>query len=255
MGQAYLDIKELDMDLIHPSPRYDESEGGSKIVVIGRPGTGKSNLIMNLVQAKNDYIPCTVVFSETEVATRFYGNHFPSMFIYNELDDRVIENIVTRQTKVVTQMPPGQNRWMGLIMDDCMADPKLLDKPLYSGLYKNGRHMKMFFILALQYALDLRPAMRNSIDGVFLLNEDNAETRVKLFRNFGGNIPSIKVFNTLMNALTNNYGALYIHNRNRTGYWRDSVYWFQPKLISKEWKAGSKGYWRHAEDRTKQEFM
>lgn len=253
MTPTYLPIKELDLDIIAPSCNYTEKEGGSKILVIGRPYTGKSNLIMNLMQAKNEYLPYSVVFNGSEQANPFYTNHFPPLFVHNELNDVVISRLIDRQRKIASKMPDWQNKFMGLIIDDCMSDPKLLEKPLYADLYKNGRHMKMFFVLALQYALDLKPDKRTSVDGVFLLNEDQPETRAKLFRNFGGGIPSMRVFNALMDAFAVGHSALYIHNRNRTRHWTENVYWYEPELIDPNWKAGSHGYWRHAEDRTKKE--
>ena len=54
-------IKELDPDIIPPvtkrfrDPNYN---GGSKIVVVGKPGTGKSTLIKALLYSKKHIFSC-----------------------------------------------------------------------------------------------------------------------------------------------------------------------------------------------------
>ena len=61
-------IKELDPDIIPPSSRnmYKTDQGGSKIVVIGKPGSGKTMLITSLLYAKKHIYPIGMVMSGTE---------------------------------------------------------------------------------------------------------------------------------------------------------------------------------------------
>ena len=61
-------IKELDLELIQPSEKnmYNQSQGGNKIVVIGKPGTGKTTLISSLLYHKKHIIPTGLVMNGTE---------------------------------------------------------------------------------------------------------------------------------------------------------------------------------------------
>ena len=53
---SVLKIQELDIDMIKPShsDKFDEVATGSKIVIIGKPGTGKTTLISDLLFEKKD---------------------------------------------------------------------------------------------------------------------------------------------------------------------------------------------------------
>ena len=52
--ERVLHIKELDLNIIAPSTNTfnDLEQGGSKIVIIGKPGTGKTTLIASLLYNK-----------------------------------------------------------------------------------------------------------------------------------------------------------------------------------------------------------
>ena len=38
-------------------------------------------------------------------------------------------------------------------------------------MFKRGRHWKMWYILSLQYSMDVKPVIRTNVDGVFILRE------------------------------------------------------------------------------------
>ena len=68
-------------------------QGGSKIVVIGKPGTGKSTLITDLLYHKKHIFPIGMVFSGTEDSNGHYSKIFPKSFVYNKLNDDRIQFI------------------------------------------------------------------------------------------------------------------------------------------------------------------
>ena len=58
-----LEIREFNAELIAPSieKMNDPNQGGSKIVVIGKPGTGKTTLITSLLYHKRHIFPIGMV--------------------------------------------------------------------------------------------------------------------------------------------------------------------------------------------------
>ncbi len=247
------EIKELDVDMIPPSTRdmYDPHKGGSKIVVIGKPGTGKSFLITSLLYEKKHIFPVGVVMSGTEDSNHHYSNIFPSIFVHNKLDEKRIEDFIKRQkiAKRYVEIP-----WGVLLLDDCTDDPKIVNRPLFHGIFKNSRHWKMWFILSLQYCLDIKPVIRTNIDGTFILREPNEANRKKLWDNYASVVPK-DVFYELMDQITDDYTALYINNATTSNKLEDCVFWYKAKEVPKDFKMGCKEYWRFHSERQNPEYV
>lgn len=237
-------IKELTLDKIHPSS-VDDKFGGSKIVVIGKPGSGKSTMIKSILYAKRHIFPSGIVFSGTEDTNGFYSNFFPSTFIYNNYNLEVLQNFQKRQKKMGRRSKENKNLnpWSVCLIDDCTDDTKIFNHPDMVGMYKRGRHWNMLYILSLQYALDIKPNIRSNIDGVFLTKEPNKKIRKKLYDNYASMIPDFDTFSAIMDQVTENYTALYIDNTNKTNDWQDNVYWYKAEIPPEDFKFGSHEFW------------
>lgn len=241
-----LEIRELDIDIIRPNAESVKTDlGGSKIVVLGKAGSGKSVLIKALLDAKRDIIPAGVVISGSEDTNGFYSRLFPEVFIYEKFNLAIIDNIHTRQDLAKKHLP---NSWCVLIMDDCMDDAKPFNDPIMIGLFKNSRHWNLLSIFANQYVLDFKPAIRTNIDGVFIFREANVTNRDKIYLNFASIIPTKAIFYKLMDELTNDYTCLYIHNQTSSNDWRDCVFYYKAPLLP-DYKFGSKYYWAFNDQR------
>lgn len=238
-----LHIKELDLDLIQPNSMNftDPNQGGSKIVIIGKPNTGKSTLIKSILYEKRNIFPVYLVMSGTEDSNNTYKSILPSTFVYNKLDEKKIEDFIVRQKIAKKHL---ENPWGVLLLDDCTDDPKIFNKPLFQGLYKNGRHFKLLFILSLQYCMDIKPVIRTNVDGVFILRETNLRNRKSLWENYAGVIPDFSMFCEIMDQLTSNYTALYIHNQTTSNKLEDCLFWYRAKPLSKDQKLGCKDLWK-----------
>ena len=76
---------------------------GPVIVMIGRRDTGKSFLVRDLLFYHQD-IPIGTVISGTEAGNGFYGEIVPKLFIHDEYNTAIIENVLKRQKIVVKQI-------------------------------------------------------------------------------------------------------------------------------------------------------
>jgi hypothetical protein len=237
-----LHIKELDVNLINPnqSNMSNQNQGGSKIVIIGKPGTGKSSIITSLLFEKRNIFPCGIVMSGTEDSTGHYGKIFPDTFVYNNLREDKLEDFIKRQKIARKHL---DNPWAVCLIDDCTDDPKMLTTPLFQGIFKNGRHWKTLFLLSLQYCLDVKPVIRTNIDGTFILRETNLKNRKSLYENYAGVIPSFKQFCDIMDQITNDYTALYIHNATTSNNIEDCVFWYKARHFAPDFKLLSPAAW------------
>lgn len=208
--------------------------------------TGKTTLITSLLYEKSPIFPTGLVMSGTEDSNGHYKKIFPSTFVYNRLDEKKIEDFVTRQKIAKRHVP---NPWSVLLLDDCTDEPRILNKPIFQGLYKNGRHWKMLFILSLQYCMDIRPVIRTNIDGTFILRESNLRNRKTLWENYAGIIPDFGLFCQIMDVITDDYTALYIHNATQSNNLEDCIFWYKAKKVPSNFRFGARDFWRFHKQR------
>ena len=238
-----IQIKELDPEIIPPhTNKIHDSEysGGSKIVIVGKPGTGKSTLIKGLLYSKKHIFPVGMAMSGSEDTNHSFEQIMPSTFIYNEYNEEKIIEFIKRQ-KLAKQYL--SNPWAFLVLDDCTDDPKVFNKRLQNALFKKGRHWNLMYLLSLQYAMDVKPAIRTNIDGIFILREPIESNRKKIYDNYASIIPTYEIFCELMNQLTEDYNAMYIHNAAKTNDWTECVYYWKAPTVPAGWKVGSPEYW------------
>lgn len=214
--------------------------------------TGKTTLIASLLYGKKHIFPVAMAMSGSEDSNHFYKQILPSTFVFNDYDPEQIKSFVKRQKMAKLYL---ENPWAILLLDDCTDDPKIFNSKLQHAIYKKGRHWNMWYILSLQYSMDVKPVIRTNVDGIFILRESILKNRENLWRNYAGIIPDFKLFCTLMDELTDDFTAMYIHNTGTSNDWRDCVYWYKAPIIPKDFKFGCKEYWDFHEQRFNENYV
>lgn len=216
-----------------------EMDINAKVGVIGKPGTGKSTIIEDILY-HHRYIPMGMALVGTEEGVEQFQRLMPDSYIYNEYNQKAVDKLVTRQKKAKRRHWKHPNAF--LVLDDVMDDKKWLKSKTTRGIFKNGRHWALLFILAMQYSMDISPELRTCIDYIFLLRENIPKNRLRLYEHYCGVFPNYEMFEQVFNACTENYECLVIKNRSISNKVEDVVFWYKADL-HEPFKLGSKRFW------------
>jgi len=241
-----LELRKFDMRSISFSPHESK---GPVIVLIGRRDTGKSFIVRDLLYHQQD-IPIGTVISGTEAGNNFYSEHVPKLFIHDEYNQTIIENILKRQKQCMKQIAKEIEMYKKssidprtfVILDDCLYDAGWTKDKLMRLLFMNGRHWKVMLIITMQYPLGIPPNLRTNIDFVFILREPYINNRKRIYENYAGMFPTFESFCQIMDQCTENYECLVINNNSKSNKLTDQIFWYKAEQRS-AFKLGSKAYW------------
>uniref|UniRef100_A0A6C0KHB1 Uncharacterized protein n=1 Tax=viral metagenome TaxID=1070528 RepID=A0A6C0KHB1_9ZZZZ len=247
-----LELKKFNMKKISFKPNENK---GPVIVLIGRRDTGKSFLVRDVLYSHQD-IPVGTVISGTESGNGFYGQIVPKLFIHDEYNTAIIENILKRQKLVIKNIKKEQEIYkkrsnidprVFVILDDCLYDNSWSKDKLMRLLFMNGRHWKIMLIITMQYPLGIPPNLRTNIDYVFILREPYIANRRRIYENYAGMFPTFESFCQVMDQCTENYECLVIDNNSKSNKLEDQIFWYKAESHS-NFKLGSNEYWEMSKD-------
>ena len=241
-----LELKKFDMKKIKFNT---EGGNGPVIVLIGRRDTGKSFLVRDLLYYHQD-IPIGTVISGTEAGNGFYSKLVPKLFIHDEYNTAIIENILKRQKLVVKQIKKEKEAYgrsnidprAFVILDDCLYDNSWARDKLMRLLFMNGRHWKIMLVITMQYPLGVPPNLRTNIDYVFILREPYIANRKRIYENYAGMFPTFESFCQVMDQCTENFECLVIDNNVKSNKLHDQIFWYKAQQHG-DFKLGSKEFW------------
>ena len=241
-----LELKKFDMKKVKFSANGTD---GPVIVFIGRRDTGKSFLVRDLLYYHQD-VPIGTVIAGTESGNGFYGHHVPKLFIHDEYNTAIIENVLKRQ-KIVIKQIKKENTAYGtsnidgrafVILDDCLWDNTWSKDKMMRLLFMNGRHWKIMTVITMQYPLGVPPNLRTNIDYTFILREPYINNRKRIYENYAGMFPTFESFCQVMDQCTENYECLVIANNARSNKIEDQIFWYKAD-IQGDFKLGAKEFW------------
>ena len=241
-----LELKKFDMKSIQFKPNENK---GPVVVLIGKRDTGKSFLVRDLLWYQQD-IPIGTVISGTEEGNGFYGKMVPRLFIHNEYNSAIIENVLKRQRTVLKQVKKEMDTYKRttidprafVILDDCLYDNTWSRDKLMRLLFMNGRHWKVMLVITMQYPLGIPPTLRTNIDYVFILRENYIANRKRIYENYAGMFPTFEAICQDMDQCTENYECLVINNNSKSNKLNDQVFYYKADPHN-DFRLGSKEFW------------
>lgn len=221
----------------------------SVCVFLGRRRSGKSIAVKDLLYYNRDIPICTVI-SGTEVASPFYTEFLPSMFIHHEYTPELVQSVLDRQRIIKKKIEKSKRKDLDvnidsraiLILDDCLFDNKWVNDTNIRCLFMNGRHYNTLFLLTMQFPLGIPPSLRTNIDYVFIMRENNFNNRRRIYENYASMFPTFEMFCTVMDQCTENFECLVIQVNASSNKLQDQVFWYKADFHS-NFKIGAKEFW------------
>jgi len=213
------------------------------VVFIGARGSGKSTAVRDVLY-HHRHIPSGIAMSGTERYTNYWSSIIPRSFIFDEFSEEALASTMKHQQRLA---PPGRPRDPAFVLcDDVMYSKELGTNKKVREVFMNGRHCNLLFLLSLQYAMDLPPALRSNIDFVVAFREPIVENRKKLYLNFFGQVPDFHTFETILHSCTANHEALVVNNKIKGADWQESLFYYKAPLRegAQDWRMGSPAMWK-----------
>ena len=243
MAHVNFNIKKFDMKRIPQD---------AVVIFIGRRRTGKSTLVRDLLFNHQD-MPLGTVISGTEESNSFYGKMIPPLFIHGEFSPMILEKFVKRQKMIMSKIQKDLQVNVKskidprsfMILDDCMYDDSWTHDKNIRYLFMNGRWLKAFFLITMQYPLGIQPALRTNVDFVFILREPYLNNRKRIYDNYASAFPSFEFFCQIMDQCTQNYECLVIDNTSHSAKLEDCIFWYKADTHA-DFRIGAPEFWNHS---------
>jgi hypothetical protein len=223
-----------------PELKFKDVPDAAIVLCIGRRKSGKTVNIIDIFFKKRESFKFGLVFCGSKATIKLYENHFPSSFIYYGYHPTVLADAIAKQEQDVEM---GCAKPMFILVDDCMWDKKgILKDPNIRRVFMNGRHDLIFFVLSMQYCMDIPPDLRQQVDFTFLSREKNPDNRERLYNNYNVCFTSNEQFDSCMQQCTQNHETFVLSNASETDSDKpeDNVYWWKSK-----WLAGGRKFRVH----------
>lgn len=243
-------LKEIRISEFDPN----EMDPASKILVIGRPKTGKSTLCSDICSFMSNKVPVWEVFNGSEVSNKYWKNRgIPDIFVHPDLDLESVNRFYTRQRISIQQkVNPAYG---GLLFDDCMHDNKLFKDRVFKKIMFNGRNDKIFTMIITQDASVPPRWLRSTIDYVFLFRETSEENLRILHKNFGSIIGTYGDFVEIMKEVAHTNRCLVINFQKQSNNMEDMVAWYKADITEKPVPLGSLDIWDWHRERYNADYV
>jgi hypothetical protein len=237
-----------------------------RMIFTGKPGTGKTVGAIDVMYYLQD-MDDGIVMCPTEGYTGTWGAHVPPIAIYQQYDTKALKNLINRQKKLWNQeyrrrlkheeyvdkstveIPP-----VFVVADDCMAEGALIRDKLITEIFMNGRHLKIFFLILVQWMMDMPINKRQLTDYLLVCSEDSPPALRRLYDNFfSGYIPTYEAFHEIMEQVTDNYGILVLDRTNQQSKRiEDHIFWWKATQHSKHpreaFRVGASEWWNYSQN-------
>lgn len=195
------------------------------IMFSGRSGSGKSNLLMNLLTKKcmyAGYFHYTIVYSPT--ANKYDDMYavlkLPKENFVEKFGKEELESLIESRKKLITKKGikwVSKNSRVLIILDDIIANRAFLESQTALTLFALLRHYLVSVVVLMQSYTKLPRALRLNCNGLFVFPASQSEVEVLKDEICPAGIKKKEFEKVIEHATGEDYSFLYINNHAKKG--------------------------------------
>jgi hypothetical protein len=218
---------------------------------VGCRGSGKTHCMNSVIAELANTFHFGLAFSPTHDTTSEWAKYMPRSWIYERYCHDKVEDMINVQKRALRD--GKEPKALFILLDDCIYDKTVLASTVMRELFQNGRHLRIHLSIAVQYLVDMSPALRSNVDYVFSTKEKILVNRIKLHKYFFGLWAEFKNFDRVFDACTQAYSTIVLDNTAKSSAPEDCVFWYRAPESIPECKIGHKVFWTLSEKHAKTE--
>lgn len=215
-----MDIMEFHLDQMVEYPH---------ILIIGKNDDSRNTIINSVldyyIQKYNTKIS---VICPADKINPYYITHYENTEIHCGLQEEYVKKFLHQ---AMLAMSTGSEINAMFIFNDCIDTSEFWNNKTIDEILMNGRHYKIPYIITMERATNIPPAVRMNFDYVFVLPDDSVVNRRKIWNNYGLMIPTFGSFENIFNQCTRDNHTMVINNRIPFEKINYSIYWYRARNI------------------------
>jgi hypothetical protein len=183
--------------------------------ILGRRGSGKSCIALELIKKEQTSFDKIFLFSPTEKINGFFtkGGVVQPNYVFETFDEKFIKNVFQKIEEINAGLDKDQQKKVLFILDDLIGDQNLHSSPGLKLLAVRSRHINVSVMILIQHISSLHPILKNNSDNVLIstINRTSIQIVGELFCLGRGN--TVKRFVDMYEKTCHDFTFLVINNQ------------------------------------------
>lgn len=216
------------------------------ILFVGRSGAGKSTCMIDWLRQLAHRFDVAIFFSPTLESANQFKQLTPSCFVYESaLDVELVSKLLDIQKELLRN---GKERSVLLCCDDCGFSKSTWRQDAIRALHMNARHLRVTFLNAVQYVMDIPPDMRGQYSYVVATSENVHQNKKRLHQAFYGCFERYSDFDATFSQVTRNYAVAVLDQTDPGSDIASQLFWYRASTKGPKFTIGKRVYWRLQEE-------
>lgn len=220
------------------------------ILIVGKRHTGKTVLTRALMYAMRKKLDVCIGMNPLEGGNHNLAYFCPKALVFDSFNDEKLKHLLAWQT---CAMKNGKAHKIGFVMDDCASETtstgggkrkKAMQSNDIGKLFKLGRHLKLFYINAMQDVKNAPPDIRGNVDLLFAFNTNSGSERQKLHQEFFGMFSTYRNFNQVFDTAAVGYDCIVLDTRKAALNPEKCIMFYRAPMITEPFKVGREIFYK-----------